>query len=447
MPANDTTKMTVKIAFQIHIDKTIGVAICPELGLGCSWEHFKDFLTIWWKNKNVKSSVKGSLPKIKSIIPNTKMISSLWNEAEPVDALESSEVKSCIKELRLPVREYRQDLLAKFEARIRKNPPKKKGGEDASLELLFPVRYIDGRLIGIRRIYWSKENNELVEENVPLSTPVTNESISLSTFPHGLHSVHQAHAKSIVLVASILDSISLIGNSPNGSIYPVAIADGTLTLPPEHLPFLENLSITFWFPDDVNSVDAVRTFAKKLGEQRCQVVTRDSPQPWIWSKKNKDQDVLEFIRHHARTCSHEYITTFESLRENVFLELTNHDEVCGVQWKRFDGFNDNLKGFRRGELTVFTGRTGAGKTTFLSEYSLDLCAQNVTTLWGSFEVNNVRLAKMQLQQFSGMNLEDNIEQFNKWADRFQKLPMYYLTFHGAHDVSMMIMMCNFVELL
>jgi len=46
-----------------------------------------------------------------------------------------------------------------------------------------------------------------------------------------------------------------------------------------------------------------------------------------------------------------------------------------------------------------------------------------------------------------MNLEDNIEQFNKWADRFQKLPMYYLTFHGAHDVSMMIMMCNFVELI
>ena len=41
---------------------------------------------------------------------------------------------------------------------------------------------------------------------------------------------------------------------------------------------------------------------------------------------------------------------------------------------------------RRGELTVFTGRTGSGKTTFLSEYSLDLCMQGVNTLWCSFEV-------------------------------------------------------------
>ena len=57
----------------------------------------------------------------------------------------------------------------------------------------------------------------------------------------------------------------------------------------------------------------------------------------------------------------------------------------------FLGLTEILSGFRRGELTVFSGRTGSGKTTFLSEYSLDLCSQNVTTLWGSFEVKNTRL--------------------------------------------------------
>ena len=36
-----------------------------------------------------------------------------------------------------------------------------------------------------------------------------------------------------------------------------------------------------------------------------------------------------------------------------------------------------LKGHRAGELTVLTGPTGCGKTTFLSEYSLDLCLQGV----------------------------------------------------------------------
>ena len=61
--------------------------------------------------------------------------------------------------------------------------------------------------------------------------------------------------------------------------------------------------------------------------------------------------------------------------------------------------------------------------------------QNVTTLWGSFEVKNSRLAKMQLKQFSGVNLEENLDSFDKWADLFQKMPMFYMTFFGANEVS------------
>ena len=60
--------------------------------------------------------------------------------------------------------------------------------------------------------------------------------------------------------------------------------------------------------------------------------------------------------------------------------------------------------------------------------------QNVTTLWGSFEVKNSRLAKMQLKQFSGVNLEENLDSFDKWADLFQKMPMFYMTFFGANEV-------------
>ncbi len=41
---------------------------------------------------------------------------------------------------------------------------------------------------------------------------------------------------------------------------------------------------------------------------------------------------------------------------------------------------------------------------------------------------------MQLKQFSAVNLEDDLDQFDAWADKFQKLPMYYLTFHGAQEV-------------
>ena len=53
----------------------------------------------------------------------------------------------------------------------------------------------------------------------------------------------------------------------------------------------------------------------------------------------------------------------------------DHVRRKGVKWKRFEQLNSTMKGFRRAELTVFSGKTGSGKTTFMSEYSLDLCMQ------------------------------------------------------------------------
>lgn len=45
------------------------------------------------------------------------------------------------------------------------------------------------------------------------------------------------------------------------------------------------------------------------------------------------------------------------------------------------------------EFTILTGPTGSGKTTFLSQLSLDFCKEGITTLWGSFEIKTDRLAE------------------------------------------------------
>lgn len=81
-----------------------------------------------------------------------------------------------------------------------------------------------------------------------------------------------------------------------------------------------------------------------------------------------------------------------------------------------------------------SGPTGSGKTTFISELALDLCMQGVNTLWGSFEINNVRLAKIMLTQFAMQRLEENLEQYDFWADKFEELPLYFMTFHGQQNV-------------
>ena len=43
----------------------------------------------------------------------------------------------------------------------------------------------------------------------------------------------------------------------------------------------------------------------------------------------------------------------------------------GTKSQYFEFFNKTLKGLRKGELTILTGASGSGKTTFLSQLSID----------------------------------------------------------------------------
>ena len=62
---------------------------------------------------------------------------------------------------------------------------------------------------------------------------------------------------------------------------------------------------------------------------------------------------------------------------SCIFHIPNHVYFSLLQWQRFPELAKHLKGFRPGELTVFTGPTGSGKTTLMSELSLDLCNQGV----------------------------------------------------------------------
>ena len=70
----------------------------------------------------------------------------------------------------------------------------------------------------------------------------------------------------------------------------------------------------------------------------------------------------------------------------------------------------------------------------LSQLSLDLCCQGVTTLWGSFEIRNFKLARTMLGQYSGVDLMANSQLFSHYADQFEALPMYFMTFFGSSSV-------------
>ena len=62
----------------------------------------------------------------------------------------------------------------------------------------------------------------------------------------------------------------------------------------------------------------------------------------------------------------------------VCVQKTSSLSPIPFQWKRFPHLSNILKGYRAGELTIFTGPTGSGKTTLMSELSLDLSLQGVS---------------------------------------------------------------------
>lgn len=70
-------------------------------------------------------------------------------------------------------------------------------------------------------------------------------------------------------------------------------------------------------------------------------------------------------------------------------------------------------------------------------YSLYINYQ-VNTLWGSFEIRNARLARTMLQQMAELPLEQNLQLFDFWADQFEQLPVYFMTFHGQQSIKVVM---------
>jgi len=60
------------------------------------------------------------------------------------------------------------------------------------------------------------------------------------------------------------------------------------------------------------------------------------------------------------------------------------------------------------------------------------------TLWGSFEIRNQRLAKIMLQQFAKEPIHLNLNKFDNLANEFEKLPLYFLTFHGPQALNIVM---------
>ncbi|XP_053744163.1 twinkle protein, mitochondrial [Synchiropus splendidus] len=411
---------TRKDRYSLFIDKTTGQFLCMDTQVEGSWEDLQDCLEVMQKEEqdfltpHVLLGYPESLEEQEQREWDQREVQNIWSSSVPFSDLSDDEAH-LIKAM-FQIAKISNATLKRFGVRLFK-PTK---------SLVFP--WFGGpnlSLKGLKLLSAQRTDTDQVIYNEAV-VPRCNSYFNL----FGLPLVSRLDSE-VVLTGRELDTLAV--NQATG-LPSVALPRGVSCLPPILLPYLEQFKkVTLWLGGDMRSWEASKIFSRKLGLRRCSLVRpgeyRPSPAEALAEGKNLSRIVKASI-----PAAHKSIVSFKQLREDVYGELVNTEQVAGVKWARFPELNRILKGHRKGELTVFTGPTGSGKTTFISELALDLCMQGVNTLWGSFEINNVRLAKIMLTQFAMQRLEENLEQYDFWADKFEELPLYFMTFHGQQNI-------------
>jgi twinkle protein len=243
-------------------------------------------------------------------------------------------------------------------------------------------------------------------------------------------------AKAICITEGEFDAMSVFQAT---GVPTVSLPNGVNSLPPTILPWLEKFEkIYLWLDNDQAGQASIEPFAAKLGKTRTVIVKTKNENGVIYKDANEALiagiDLGKYLRT-AKSLNEENILRISDMSENILARVLNFEEQKGIPSGYFKWYNGMLKGFRRGELTIFTGPTGSGKTTFLSQLSLDFLERRVPTLWGSFEVKNEILATTMIYQYSRQNVEkmsaDNIMNI---IEDFSDLPLYFMKFFGSTDI-------------
>ncbi|XP_017794153.1 PREDICTED: twinkle protein, mitochondrial, partial [Habropoda laboriosa] len=395
---------------KLYVNKTTGFFMCNNCKSVGTWDVLEKFLSIQKSNERFKE-----LDVLRASCHLKEDFAQRWKEV----------IENCQNIMDLSAMEYKL-LLSNFSLPhvAQENMSQLNCFYDKTTNVLyFPLIGFNNSVVGYKLL----TSNSQEEQTVP--------AFGVS----GCIKYKQSYSKNdnvAVVVGMIDDLLALILKKCTHTI--ICLPYNLRNLPQQLLPYMESFKkLILWFGNDETSWYTAKHFAKKLNEKRCYFVKPIDSQPRPTLAAEMDYDFNSILQN-AQPVWHESIITFHELKEDVLSDLLNNEKVQGVKWKKYPILNQILKGHRRGEFTVLTGPTGCGKTTFMSEYSLDLAMQGVNTLWGSFEIRNVRLARTMLQQMVGVPLKENLENFDLYANAFGKLPIYFMTFHGQQTIKVVM---------
>lgn len=368
---------------EVFVDKNSGYFVCPWCCRAGAWEELMHLL-------NTTEDCL-TAEELHAFLSTTLPVS----EAEQINLQES------------PLKYISLSTLNKYDARV----------TSEGARIVVPVQTSDGEIVGFESVSTLHQHPLVIRRYVSGRASVFGASVT-----------KQTHHR-IIVVPSCCDVLKLAEHD----VPAVSLPTGNVEALQEYISGSNKLEVILW----LGSEAPPRTLLMALIDAgvSCSLIRSAKDDQPIHIKTSKE--IQAALKNTIPVLS-ETTTTFAQLKDKIYYRLTHKEEVCGVQWKRYSELNELLLGHRPGELTVLTGPTGSGKTTFMAEYSLDLCLQGVKTLWGSFEVSVVRLCEVMLHQYSGTSLPHDPIAFNNLSSQFALLPLHFLTYHGQQTASSVI---------
>lgn len=254
--------------------------------------------------------------------------------------------------------------------------------------------------------------------------------------------------RQVVLVEGELDAISLwqlgVHNVASTSL------GAKKTLPDEWLALLADADdIVLWYDDDDKGQEVVASVATQLGTYRCRLAqmptgldAKDANDLMMRLPQDEAAEVVARVIAEARSLVLSNVVMPSHFADALAQEIMDGEKTLGVStgWPEIDR---SIMGIRMGELTMVTGHTAHGKTSWSLDLVNNLAKQGVPVLVSALENGPLSIARKIFQKIFHMSPASLITDEHKQRalqvlGLLDKDPLFILDLYGLHSIDEII---------
>ena len=254
--------------------------------------------------------------------------------------------------------------------------------------------------------------------------------------------------RQVVLVEGELDAISLwqlgIHNVASTSL------GAKKTIPEEWLDALADVEdIVLWYDSDDKGQEAAGALVDQLGSYRCRVASmpggveaKDANDLLVKVGGDEAAELARKAVDAALGLTNGNVTTPGTFADALEAEIMGGDSSLGIStgWPSVDRL---MRGVRMGELTLVTGHTNAGKTSWVLRLLRNLARQGYPVMASALENGPVAIARKVFQSEFGRPIssirtdEDRRIAMGALA-QLDRDPLYLLDLYGKHPLAKIV---------